>query len=62
MTHEELKQKAFKNKNVKKEYDKLDLEFQLLSEMLTTKKEARLNQSQDLNQLDIRSKHNQASV
>ncbi len=46
MTHEELKQKAFKNKNVKKEYDKLDLEFQLLNEMLTARKEAGLNQSQ----------------
>ena len=46
MTHEELKQKAFKNKNVKEEYDKLDLEFQLLNEMLTARKEAGLNQSQ----------------
>ena len=46
MTHEELKHKAFKNKNVKKEYDKLDLEFQLLNEMLTARKEAGLNQSQ----------------
>jgi len=46
MTHEELKQKAFKNRNVKEEYDKLDLEFQLLNEMLTARKEAGLNQSQ----------------
>ena len=46
MTHEELKQKAFKNKNVKEEYDKLDLEFQLLNEMLTARKKAGLNQSQ----------------
>jgi len=46
MTHEELKQKAFKNKNVKEEYNKLDLEFQLLNEMLTARKEAGLNQSQ----------------
>jgi len=46
MTHEELKQKALKNKNVKEEYDKLDLEFQLLNEMLTARKEAGLNQSQ----------------
>ncbi len=46
MTHEELKQKAFKNENVKKEYDKLDLEFQLLNEMLTARKEAGLSQSQ----------------
>ena len=46
MTHEQLKQKAFKNKNVKKEYDKLDLEFQLLNEMLTARKEAGLSQSE----------------
>ena len=46
MTHEELKQKVFKNKNVKEEYNKLDLEFQLLNEMLTARKEAGLNQSQ----------------
>ena len=46
MTHEELKQKAFKNRNVKEEYDKLDLEFQLLNEMLTARKEAGLNQLQ----------------
>jgi transcriptional regulator with XRE-family HTH domain len=46
MTHEELKQKALKNKNIKEEYDKLDLEFQLLNEMLTARKEAGLNQSQ----------------
>ena len=46
MTHEELKQKAFKNKNVKKEYDKLDLEFKLLNEMLKARKKAELNQSQ----------------
>ena len=46
MTHEELKQKALKNKNIKEEYDRLDLEFQLLNEMLTARKEAGLNQSQ----------------
>ena len=46
MTHEKLKQKALKNKNVKEEYDKLNLEFQLLNEMLTARKEAGLNQSQ----------------
>ena len=46
MTHEELKQKALQNKNVKSEYDKLDVEFQLLNEMLTARKEAGLNQSQ----------------
>lgn len=46
MTHEELKKKALKNKNVKEEYNKLDLEFKLLSEMLTARKESGLNQSQ----------------
>jgi len=46
MTHEELKQKALQNKNVKAEYEKLDVEFQLLNEMLTARKEAGLNQSQ----------------
>jgi len=46
MTHEQLKQKALNNSNVKKEYDNLDLEFQILSEMLDARKEAGLNQSQ----------------
>ncbi|PHS59182.1 MAG: transcriptional regulator [Sulfurimonas sp.] len=46
MTHEQLKQKALKNVDVKKEYDDLDLEFQLLNEMLHARKGAGLNQSQ----------------
>jgi transcriptional regulator with XRE-family HTH domain len=46
MTHEQLKQKALKNTNVKKEYDDLALEFQLLNEMLVARKEAGLNQSE----------------
>jgi transcriptional regulator with XRE-family HTH domain len=46
MTHEELKQKALKNSDVKKEYDALDLEFKLLDRMLTARKEAGLSQSQ----------------
>ena len=46
MTHEQLKQKALNSTSVKKEYDDLDLEFQLLSEMLFARKEAGLNQSQ----------------
>ena len=46
MTHEQLKQKALSNASVKKEYDNLELEFQLLSEMLSARKEAGLNQSQ----------------
>ena len=46
MTHEQLKQKALANTSVKKEYDDLELEFQLLNEMLSARKEAGLNQSQ----------------
>ena len=46
MTHEQLKQKALNNANVKKEYDDLGLEFQLLNEKLISRKEAGLNQSQ----------------
>jgi len=46
MTHEQLKQKALSNANIKKEYDDLELEFQLLNEMLTARKEAGLNQSE----------------
>ena len=46
MTHEQLKQKALNNANVKREYDDLGLEFQLLNEMLISRKEAGLNQSQ----------------
>jgi len=49
MTHEQLKQKAFKNTDVKREYDDLDLEFQLLNEMLHARKDAGLNQSQIAN-------------
>jgi transcriptional regulator with XRE-family HTH domain len=46
MTHKQLKQKALNKVSVKKEYDDLELEFQLLSEMLTARKEVGLNQSQ----------------
>lgn len=46
MTHEQLKQKALSNASVKKEYDNLELEFQLLNEMLSARKEAGLNQAQ----------------
>ena len=46
MTHEQLKQKALSNTSVKKEYDELELEFQLLDEMLSARKEAGLNQSE----------------
>jgi transcriptional regulator with XRE-family HTH domain len=46
MTHEELKQKALQKQNVKQEYDKLELEFELLNQMLSARKEMGLNQSQ----------------
>ncbi len=46
MTHEQLKQKALQNSDVKKEYDDLELEFKLLNEMLHARKNAGLNQSQ----------------
>lgn len=46
MTHKELKQKALQNKDVKSEYDKLDVEFQLLNQMLKMRKKTGLNQSQ----------------
>ena len=46
MTHEQLKQKALSKASVKKEYDDLEVEFQLLGEMLSARKEAGLNQSQ----------------
>lgn len=46
MTHEQLKQKALKDIDVKREYDNLDLEFKLLNEMLHARKDAGLNQSQ----------------
>ena len=46
MTHEKLKEKALKNSEVKKEYDNLELEFQLLNEMLLARKDAGLNQTQ----------------
>ena len=78
MTHEKLQQKAFKNKNVKNKYDKLDLEFQLLNEILTaiTRLESALsigNHSPSLStikkyanavgcRLDIRFVHNQENV
>ena len=46
MTHEQLKQKALSNASVQKEYDNLELEFKLLNEMLSARKEAGLNQSE----------------
>jgi len=46
MTHERLKQKALERASVKNEYDGLELEFRLLNQMLSARKEAGLNQSQ----------------
>ena len=46
MKHDMLKQKALKNTDVRKEYDNLELEFQLLNEMLSARKDAGLNQTQ----------------
>lgn len=46
MKHDVLKKKALKNVNVRKEYENLELEFQLLNEMLSARKGAGLNQTQ----------------
>jgi len=45
MTHEQLKQKALSNTNVKKEYDDLTLEFSLLDQMLSARKNAGMSQT-----------------
>ena len=46
MTHEQLKKKALRDAEVKKEYDHLELEFELLNAMLLARKDAGLNQTQ----------------
>ena len=46
MTHEQLKKKALRDTEVKKEYDNLELEFKLLNTMLLARKDAGLNQTQ----------------
>ncbi len=46
MTHEQLKKKALRDAEVKKEYDNLELEFELLNAMLLARKDAGLNQTQ----------------
>lgn len=46
MKHDVLKKKALKNADVRKEYENLELEFQLLNEMLSARKGAGLNQTQ----------------
>jgi transcriptional regulator with XRE-family HTH domain len=45
MGHEKLREKALKNKAVKKEYDTLKPEFLLLREMLKARNEAGLSQA-----------------
>ena len=44
MTHEKLKSRALSRKAVKTEYDALEPEFALLSEMLTARQKAGLSQ------------------
>lgn len=46
MDLQRLKQKAFKNENVKNEYDKLEYEFTLMSELLKMRKESGLTQEE----------------
>lgn len=46
MNHEELKVKALKNKNVKAEYDNLELEFSLLRELLLARKKTGLSKAE----------------
>lgn len=46
MKHEQLKKKALRDAEVKKEYDNLELEFELLNAMLLARKDAGLNQTQ----------------
>ncbi|BBB23905.1 XRE family transcriptional regulator [Isorropodon fossajaponicum endosymbiont JTNG4] len=46
MTHKQLKQKALSNASVKKEYDDLSLEFSLLNQMLSARKNIGLSQTE----------------
>ncbi len=45
MNHSQLKEKALKNKSVRKEYEALEPEFSLLREMLKARNEAGLSQA-----------------
>ena len=45
MNHKQLKQKALSRKDVKKEYDELSVEFNLLRQLLTARKKAGLTQA-----------------
>ncbi|MHC4873274.1 MAG: helix-turn-helix domain-containing protein [Planctomycetota bacterium] len=44
MTHKQLKQKALSNKDVKREYEELSVEFSLLRQFLAQRKKAGLTQ------------------
>ena len=44
MTHKQLKEKALKNKDVKREYNEIEPEFTLLKEMLRARKRSGLSQ------------------
>lgn len=46
MTHKELVKKALAKPGVQEEYDKFQLEFEILDQMLATRKKAGLTQSQ----------------
>ena len=46
MTLQNLKQEAFKNPEVKKEYDRLESEFILIEQLISMRKEAGLTQEQ----------------
>ncbi len=46
MTHKQLKNRALANADVKKEYDNLVLEFSLLEQMLSARKNAGLSQTE----------------
>lgn len=46
ITHDELKTKAFKRKNVKEEYDKLHDEFSILDEFLQARMDSGMTQAE----------------
>ena len=46
MTHEALKKRALQNTEVRKEFESLEVEFKLLDEMLSARKDAGLNQTE----------------
>ena len=58
MTHEELKKTALKNKKVKQEYDKLELEFKILNQIIEARKKLGLSQADIANLMNTK----QASI